>query len=157
MFLGVKTCTTGKRTNTECLQVCRVPDHGHSAKTSFAECQTSGTRQICGTQHAHTLPNAGRRQRTALGIPSLCRVPEGEHSAKTGHVPSTRACRAPAVILCRVLKRWHLAKRKLRRVSMAGTRQSLFRRMTSSWHSANSFYFYFFCSNFFIINSNLKI
>ena len=63
----------------------------------FAECQTTGTRQTCGTRHAHTLPSAGRRQRTALGIPSLCRVPEGEHSAKTGHVPSTRARRAPAV------------------------------------------------------------
>ena len=32
--------TTGKCTNAECLRVCRVPDHGHSAKTIFAECQT---------------------------------------------------------------------------------------------------------------------
>jgi len=65
----------------------------------FAECQTTGTRQTCGTRHAHTLPSAGRRQRTALGIPRLCRVPEGEHSAKTGHVPSTCAHRAPAIKL----------------------------------------------------------
>jgi len=28
----------------------------------FAECQTTGTRQRCGTRHAKTLPSAGRRQ-----------------------------------------------------------------------------------------------
>ena len=109
--------------------LCRMLAVGkerHSAYPHFAECQKASTRQ---------------RQVTCTARVPTVRRPSG--------------C-LTAVILCRVLKRWHSAKRKLRRVSMAGTRQSLFRQVTSSWHSANSFYFYFFCSIFFIINSNLK-
>ena len=89
---GCSSCSHYRKTH-----ICRVPDHGHSAKICFAECQTTGTRQSCGTRHAQTLPSAGRRQRKALGIARLCRVPAGEHSAKTAHVPSTRVRRATAV------------------------------------------------------------
>ena len=135
--------TTGKRTNAECLRFCRVPDHGHSAKIHFAECQTKGTRQRCGTRHAKTLSSAGRQQRKALGIARLCRVPAGEHSAKTAHVPSTRVRRVTAVSFCRVLQGRHSAKTKFRRVPVGGTRQSQFRRVPSTWHSANNFYFFF--------------
>jgi len=116
--------------------LCRVPDLGHSANMwhtacpHFAECWPSAKN---GTRHTEPLSSAGRR---ALG----------KDRSRAQHAPAVRrpsGC-LTAVILCRVLKRWHSAKRKLRRVSMAGTRQSLFRQVTSSWHSANSFYFFLF-------------
>ena len=135
----------------------------------FAECQTTGTRQ------RRSLPSARPRalgKHVAHGMPTLYRVlavGKERHSAYRAFVECRKAstrqrqvtcpARAPvvsrpsgcltAVILCRVLKRWNSAKRKLRRVSVFGTQQSLFRRVPSSWHSANSFYFYFsFIQNF---------
>ena len=121
--------------------LCRVPDLGHSANMwhtacpHFAECWPSATN---GTRHTEPLSSAGRR---ALG----------KDRSRAQHAPAVRrpsGC-LTAVILCRVLQRWHSAKRKLRRVSVFGTRQSLFRRVPSSWHSANSLYFYFsFIQNF---------
>ena len=137
--------------------------------SGFAECQTTGTRQ------RRSLPSARPRalgKHVAHGMPTLCRVlavSKERHSAYRAFVECRKAstrqrqvtCPAcvpvvsrpsgclTAVILCRVLKRWHSAKRKLRRVSVFGTRQSIFRRVPSSWHSANSLYFYFsFVQNF---------
>ena len=127
----------------------------------FTECQTTGTRQN------RSLPSARPRalgKHVAHDMPTLCRVlavGKERHSAYRDFVECRKASTRQRQVTCparapAMLQRWHSAKRKLRRVSMAGTRQSLFRQVTSSWHSANSFYFYFFCSNFFIINSNLK-
>ena len=127
----------------------------------FAECQTTGTRQ------RRALPSARPRalgKHVAHGMPTLCRVlavGKERHSAYRAFVECRKAstrqrqvtcpARAPAV---RVPDgRYPLpsaAKRKLHRVSVFGTRQSLFRRVPSSWHSANSFYFYFsFVQNFY--------
>ena len=89
--------TTGKHIIAECRRLCRVPDHRHSAKRSFAECQRHSTRQTYGTRHGLPLPSADRRQKATLGIYYLCRVLLFPHSAKAAHVPSTRSGRAPAV------------------------------------------------------------
>ena len=125
----------------------------------FAECQTTGTRQKRALPSARPLALG---KHVAHGMPTLCRVlavGKERHSAYRAFAECRKAStrqrqvtcptRRTAVILCRVLQRWHSAKRKLRRVSVFGTRQSLFRRVPSSWHSANSFYFYFsFVQNF---------
>ena len=54
--------TTGNPIYAECLGFCRVLEHGHSAKSQFAECLTLGARQIHGTRHTFSLPSAGSRQ-----------------------------------------------------------------------------------------------
>ena len=131
--------------------------------SGFAECQTTGTRQRCGTRHAKTLPSAGRRQRKALGIARLCRVPAGEHSAKTAHVPSTRVRRATAVRvadgrqLLPSAARPALGKNK---ISPSVCRRHSAKPVSpSAIHMAlgkQFLFLLFFQSNFFIINSNLK-
>ena len=123
--------------------VCRVPGNEHSANIchtacpSVAECwpsAKSGTRQH--VPFAECWPG-GTRQRLR-----------------------TCPARAPAVRrplrwlttvrFCRVLQGRHSAKTKFRRVPVGGTRQSQFRRVPSTWHSANNFYFYFFHSTFLL-------
>ena len=143
---GATLDTTGKPIVAECLGLCRVPDHGHSAKMWFSECQAADTRQKSGTRHAQALPSAGRRQIKALD--NLCPVLAGRHSAKPEHVPSTRARRAPAVRVAHGVKSlpsvytWHSAKINLCRVPPAGTRQSFFCRVLGLQHSANVVIFF---------------
>ena len=137
----------------------------------FAECQNTSTRQrghlpsadgaTLGKHTAHSMAKVCRvpavGKALALGISYLCRVPLGLHTAKAARVPAVRRPlgRLTAVILCRVLHSRHSAKATLRRVLYVGTRQSLFRRVPTIWHSANSLYI-FFHSKFFILNSNMK-
>ena len=83
------TDTIGKRTNAECLRVCRVPDHRHSAKTSFAECQDQGTWQTLSTRHALPEPSTGRRQkngtRHTAPLPSAKRRALGKDRSRAQH------------------------------------------------------------------------
>ena len=108
-------------------ELCRVPDLGHSANMwhtacpHFAECWPSAKN---GTRHTHTLLSVRRR---ALG----------KDRSRAQHAWLT------AVSFCRVLQGRHSAKTKFRRVPVGGTRQSQFRRVPSTWHSANNFYFFF--------------
>ena len=85
--------TTGKRIIAECRRLCRVPDHRHSAKRSFAECRRHSTRQTYGTRHDLPLPSADRRQKVTLGIYYLCRV----LLSRTRQRRLTCPARAPAV------------------------------------------------------------
>ena len=81
----------------ECLGLCRKLRHGHSAKTWFAECQATSTRQNL----PHGIPKRCRVPAVSKNWHSatfpFCRVLARRHSAKTAHVPSTRARRAPPV------------------------------------------------------------
>ena len=81
--------TTEKRVFAEGRDLCRVSDHGHSAKMWFAECQASGTRQKNGTRHVRDLPSAGRRQITAIGnaspLPSASQAALGKACARAQH------------------------------------------------------------------------
>ena len=89
--------TTGKLIVVECLGHCRVPDHGHSAKMWFAECQAADTRQKSGTRHARALPNAGPQQIKTLGnvapLPSAGRAALGKARARAQHARPPCAAR----------------------------------------------------------------
>ena len=149
----VLTTTTGKRTNAECLRFCRVPDHEHLAKIHFAECQMWHTAcqnvTECrpsakkATRHVFAeCQRASTRQRrlTCPARASAVRRPSGWLTA---------------VSFCRVLQGRHSAKTKFRRVPVGGTRQSQFRRVPSTWHSANNFYFYFFFIQTFLLSTQI--
>ena len=97
--------TTGKPITAECRGLCRVPDHGHSANTIFAECQPKGTRQTRGSRHALTSLRASRRQSMALGnhcsLPSATRPALGKDRARAQHARPPLGW-LTALSLCRV-------------------------------------------------------
>ena len=125
----------------ECLRFCRVPDHEHSTKIHFAECQMWHTacqnvtecRLLAKKATRHVFAECQRastRQRrlTCPARASAVRQPSGWLTA---------------VSFCRVLQGRHSAKMKLRRVPVGGTRPSPFRWVPATWHSAKNFYFFF--------------
>ena len=81
--------TTRKLIVAECLRLCRVPEHRHSAKRSFAECPRNRTRQTPGTRHAQPLPSSSRRQRRGtrhyLSLPSAAGTALGKGGARAQH------------------------------------------------------------------------
>ena len=89
--------TTGKPKFAECLGLCRELRHGHSAKTWFAECQATSTRQTSATRHTQALPSAGRRQKVALGnmslLPSAGPAALGKDCARAQHARPPCAAR----------------------------------------------------------------
>ena len=89
--------TTEKPKFAECLGLCRVPEHGHSAKMWFAECHATSTRQTSATRHARALPSAGRRQRMTLGklshLPSAGPAALGKAGARAQHARPPCAAR----------------------------------------------------------------
>ena len=151
--------------------------------SAFAECQTTGTPQICclpsarpralGKNLAHSMPGlyrvpaVGKAGHSAKCL--LCRVLSQRHSAKPAHVPSTRARRAPPVrgadgvkslgkgdMLPSASSR-HSAKEKFCRVRGPGSRQSFFCRVLELRHSAKLVKKNFGPSNFFGLYLNLII
>ena len=115
--------TTRKRTNSECLRFCRVPDHEHSAKMwhtacqNVTECRPSAKKA---TRHVFAeCQRASTRQRrlTCPARASAVRRPSGWLTA---------------VSFGRVLQGRHSAKTKFRRVPVGGTRQSQFRRVPAT-------------------------
>ena len=99
-------------------------------------------RQTEGTQHADTLPSAGRRQRQGtrhiLSLPSAARPAHGKGRARAQNTRQPSG-RLTAVSLRRVptagtrqrpnfaeCLSWHSAKTTLRRVPSGGTRQIFF-------------------------------
>ena len=114
--------------------LCRVPDNGHSANMWHTACQNITECWLSakkGTRHSSPLPSAIGR---ALG----------KDGSRAQHARPPCAGRQGAWRPLSFAECWHSAKRKLRRVSVFGTRQSLF------------LFLFFFRSKFFIINSNLK-
>jgi len=88
-LLPLDQVTTRNRHFAVCTDLCRVPDHERSAKRSFAERQTQGTRRNRDTRHIRALPSAATRQKISTHrhkpLPSALRAALGKIGACGPH------------------------------------------------------------------------
>ena len=137
------TNTTGNSAFAECFKLCRVANHGHSAKRFFTECQTKHSAKISLPSVWHSA-NRSTRQRGALGkggpgqtasvaVPfAECLavrhsakeppLPSAKHSAKACHAAGLGSARPTAFAECHVGR--HSAKSSLPSANPS-TRQSV--------------------------------
>ena len=135
--------TMGSSDFAECRKLCRVANHGHSAKRRFAECQTTHSAKISLPSVWHSAKRS-TRQRGALGkggpgqtasvvvsfaeCPAVRHsakeqpLPSAKHSAKACHVAGLGSARATAFAECHVGR--HSAKASLPSANPS-TRQSV--------------------------------
>ena len=135
--------TTGNSDFAECRKLCRVANHGHSAKRLFAECQTTHSANISlpsvclsakiSTQQRAVLGKGWPGQTASVVVPfAECPavrhsakeppLPSAKHSAKACHVAGLGSARATAFAECQVDR--HSAKSSLPSANPS-TRQSV--------------------------------
>ena len=95
----------------ECRKICRVANHGHSAKRLFAECQTTHSANISlpsvclsakiSTQQRAVLGKGWPGQTASVVVP-FAECPAVRHSAKEPPLPSARWAGTRQSPLCRV-------------------------------------------------------